>query len=348
MNDTSGEWRGWIADSYRALLHCDLAADGDLDDAPRAILCHRLGDDPVFVYANRFAQRLWERPWAQFVGRPSRLTAPPEARTQRSGALSGNPVATGYSGERVSATGRRFLIRDATIWPVSDGGGRVVGQAATFSQWEPLDRDLLEVLATTPAQVRAAVAAGADRIELCVDYEAGGTTPPPDLIRAAVADTADAGVGVMVMIRPRGGDFVYSDAEIRTMQRSIDAAVTAGASGLVFGCLTPDGVVDEAATRRLLAVAPGVPVTFHRAVDVSRDPVTAALTAFDLGCDRVLTSGGADTVIEGWPTIRAIVERAPATATVLAGSGVRRSNVDRLRELTGVVEVHASGAYFDT
>ena len=150
----------------------------------------------------------------------------------------------------------------------------------------------------------------------------------------------------MVMIRPRGGDFVYSDTEVLTMERSIEAAVTAGCSGLVWGCLTAAGAVDRVLTRRLLGVAPGVPVTFHRAVDVSTDPVAAALTAFDLGCTRVLTSGGAATASQGAEVITAIVRRSPVGTTVLAGGGVRSSNAARLREHTGVTEVHASAAYF--
>lgn len=342
----SNGWQRWIVDSYQSQTGLALAAGQDIYRAPQAVLCHRLGPDPLFVYANQFAQRLWERPWDQFVGLPSRLTAPPGARQDRADALSGNQLATGYSGERISATGRRFRIRDATIWPVSDDSGEVVGQAATFSQWVPVERDLLEILATTAPGVRSAIAAGADRIELCVDYEAGGTTPPIDLIHEAVADTTDAGVGVMVMIRPRGGDFVYSDTEVLTMERSIEAAVTAGCAGLVWGCLTPEGVVDRAVARRLMGVAPEVPATFHRAVDVSTDPVAAALAAFGLGCDRVLTSGGAPTALQGADVIADIVRRAPATGTVLAGSGVRHSSAARVRELTGVTEVHASAAYF--
>lgn len=346
MSGTDSRWRAWIADSYRALLQSDLTSDGDLDAAPRAILCHRAGPDPLFVYANRFAQQLWERPWQGFVGRPSRMTAPPEARSQRAAALSDNRVATGYTGERVSATGRRFLIRDATIWPVSDDSGQVVGQAATFTRWDPLRRDLLEILATSPEAVRTAVERGADRIELCVDYDAGGLTPPVGLIGSAVAATGESGVGVMVMIRPRGGDFVYSSSELLTMQRSIETAVDNGAAGLVLGCLTQDGRVDRSQIRRLLAVAPGVPVTFHRAVDVSREPVAAALAAFDLGCTRVLTSGGAPTAPQGARVIADMVAACPTGCVVMAGAGVRRSNAQQVRQATGVSEVHASSAYF--
>lgn len=340
------EWERWIADSYCALLSRELAPAVDLYRAPMAVLCHRLSDDPLLVYGNEFVQHLWERPWSSLVGMPSRLTAPPEHRAPRSQALASNEVATGYSGERISATGRRFRIRDATIWPVADDAGTVVGQAATFQRYERLDRPLLEILATSAAQVKDAVEGGADRIELCADQDLGGTTPDAAVIRRSVEVTAPHSVAVMVKIRPRGGDFVYSRAEVAHMKRDIETALTAGASGLVFGCLTPDGQVDRTVTSELMAVASGVPVTFHRAVDVSADPVDAAMTAFDLGCLRVLTSGAAATAAQGTALIRRIVERAPSDVVVLAGGGVRTHNADQIRTATGVTEVHASQVYF--
>ena len=337
-------WQAWIAASCWALTGIDLGADPYLTD--RAVLCHRLGDDPLFVYANEFAQRLWERPWHTMIGLPSRLTAPPDHRSSRSGALSGNDVVTGYSGERISATGRRFVIHDATVWPVRDDDARLVGQAATFQHFERLELPLLEVLATSADEVAEAVRCGADRIELCVDYPAGGVTPPPELISAAVAATRESSVGVMVMIRPRPGDFVYSPSDIDVMRSAVDTAVTMGAAGVVAGCLTPGGGVDETATRRLVEAAQGVPVTFHRAVDDAADPVAAALTAFELGCARVLTSGGAPTAVEGVESIRRMVEAAPRDAIVMPGSGVRSGNAQELRTATGATELHASLKFF--
>ncbi len=341
MNET---WQRWIADSYRATVGGDLGPDPYRGQ--QAVLCHGTGPDPRFVYVNEFAQRLWERPWRSMVGMPSRWTAPPHLRSERAGALSGNEVASGYAGERVSATGRRFVIRDATIWPVRDDAGTAVGQAATFREYERLDGPLLEILATTPAEVARAVSLGADRIELCVDYPAGGTTPPVGLIREAVALTAEHSVGVMVMVRPRSGDFVYSAAERDQMTSTIEEAVTAGAVGVVLGCLTAAGDVDERALRVLRAAAAGVPVTFHRAVDEARDPAAAAAAAFAAGCDRVLTSGGAPTAPEGVAVIRRMAHGAPPGAIVMAGSGVRAGNADAVRADTGVRELHASLSYF--
>ncbi len=343
---TRQSWERWIADSYSALLGRELTPGGELYSAPMAVLCHRVSDDPLFVYGNEFSQRLWERPWSSFVGMPSRLTAPPEHRGPRSQMLAANQVATGYSGERISATGRRFQIHDATVWPVTDDAGVVVGQAAAFHRYQRLDQPLLEVLATSAAQVAEAVERGADRVELCADYDLGGTTPDLRLVRRTVDLTRRRSIGVMVMIRPRGGDFVYSRSEVDGMKRSIEAAIDAGASGLVFGCLTRDGRLDRTLTAELMSVAPGVPVTFHRAVDASVDPVAAALAAFDLGCLRVLTSGAADTAPRGSATIRRIVELAPSGAVVLAGGGVRADNAEQVRAAAGVTEVHASMSYF--
>ena len=132
------DWPSRIAASYRALIGGELGPD--LDTADRAILAHALGDDPRLVYVNAFAERLWERPRRTFLGMPSRRTAPPEARSERAGALAPIGVVTGYAGERIAATGRRFVIRDATVWPVLDEAGEVVGQAATFDRFDQIGR----------------------------------------------------------------------------------------------------------------------------------------------------------------------------------------------------------------
>jgi hypothetical protein len=113
-----------------------LATAGSLYEAPFVVLCHDTAADPRFVYANRTAQRLWERDWHDFIGWPSRFTAPPEERAERSQALAHDTVVRGYSGIRVSRSGRRFRINGATVWPVTDPTGVLVGQAATFSHWE--------------------------------------------------------------------------------------------------------------------------------------------------------------------------------------------------------------------
>lgn len=322
------DWSRLVNDSYR------IATGSDLPQQPA--LAH--GADHRITWVNDAAARLWERSPQRFVGIPSRWTALPDDRTARAHALAGEGVIRGYSGVRVSATGRRFVIEDATIWPVLRDA-HVVGQAATFASWRPVPRILIEVLCTSMAEVTAALAAGADRIELCVAPEVGGVTPPTDLIREAVPAAAEAGVGVMVMIRPRGGDFVYSAGEADQMRASIADATSAGAGGVVLGCLGCDGRVDTALTAELVALADG-PVTFHRAIDETPDCVVAARQVADLGCDRILSSGGAPTARDGIAALAAMTAAVPVT--VMAGSGLTPDLVGPLVAATGVSEVHGS------
>lgn len=129
------DWARRVAASYLRAVGEPLADPRSLMDDPRVILAHEGSHDPVLVFANRAAQRLWEH---DLVGMPSRLTAPPEARAERAQALAGPGVVRGYSGVRISATGRRFRILDATVWPVWDDDGTVVGQAAMFAATEPV------------------------------------------------------------------------------------------------------------------------------------------------------------------------------------------------------------------
>lgn len=131
-------WPLRITTSYRNLLGAELCSPADLYGLAAVVLCHDTAADPVFVYANRAAQALWERSWDDFIGWPSRLTAPPSERASRAAALAADGVVQGYSGVRVSRTGRLFRIHDATVWTVADEQGRVCGQAATFSRVTPL------------------------------------------------------------------------------------------------------------------------------------------------------------------------------------------------------------------
>lgn len=131
------DWAALIVNSYAASVGSDLCAPTQLYDLPAVVLCHDASGDPVFVYANRAAQTLWERSWEQFIGWPSRLTAPESERAERASALASGDVVFGYSGVRISATGRLFRIHDATVWTVTDDG-LVVGQAATFDRVSPV------------------------------------------------------------------------------------------------------------------------------------------------------------------------------------------------------------------
>lgn len=184
----------------------------------------------------------------------------------------------------------------------------------------------------------ASVAGGARRLELCAHLEVGGTTPDPGLVAAVVAAVP---VPVFAMVRPRGGGFVYGDAEIEAMVRDIRLMRAAGAHGLVFGVLRPDRTLDDAVMRRLLSHARPLPVTCHKAFDETPDLAAALGTLVTLGVDRVLTSGGRPTAAEGTAMIAALVARAGAAITVVAGGRVRADIVAALRRDTGISEVHA-------
>jgi len=184
----------------------------------------------------------------------------------------------------------------------------------------------------------ASVAGGARRLELCAHLEVGGTTPDPELVRAVVAAVP---VPVFAMVRPRGGGFVYGDAEVETMVRHIRAMRATGAHGLVFGALRSDRTLDDVVMRRLLSHARPLPVTCHRAFDDTADLTTALGTLVTLGVDRVLTAGGRPTAAEGTAMIAALVARAGDAITVVAGGRVRAAGVAALVRETGVSEVHA-------
>jgi copper homeostasis protein len=184
----------------------------------------------------------------------------------------------------------------------------------------------------------AAVAGGADRLELCANLDAGGTTPSSPLI-AAVREKVE--VPVVVMIRPRGGDFVYSEAELSQMYEDVAMARALGAAGVVLGVLDTFARLDLERTAALVEVAEELPVTFHRAIDQVPRRVVSIDALAALGVARVLSSGGAETASEGVDELRAMVERAADRLTVVAGGGVRASNAREIVERTGVTEVHA-------
>ncbi len=184
----------------------------------------------------------------------------------------------------------------------------------------------------------AAQAGGAHRIELCENLADGGTTPSVGMM-ALVREKLD--IAVNVMIRPRGGDFCYSDAEFAVMRRDAQAAKQAGVDGVVFGILRPDGSVDRDRCRALVEEIRPLSVTFHRAFDKTRDPFEALDDLLKLGVDRLLTSGHEPTAMQGKELIRQLQERAGNRIAIMAGSGI---NIDIAAELiaaTGVHEIHA-------
>jgi copper homeostasis protein len=197
---------------------------------------------------------------------------------------------------------------------------------------------LVEAAVDTLESALTAERAGTGRIELCASLSDGGTTPSAGLI-AAVRERCR--IPVFVLVRPRGGDFVYSDAEIGIMLRDIQLARSLGADGIVTGALDANAKIDVGKTRELVRVAKGLPVTFHRAFDYSASLAEALDQLIDAKVSRVLTSGGSNTALEGAPRISALVKQSAGRIAIVAGGGVRENNVREVITLTGVTEVHA-------
>ncbi|MGA1237279.1 MAG: copper homeostasis protein CutC [Limisphaerales bacterium] len=185
----------------------------------------------------------------------------------------------------------------------------------------------------------AAQKGGAQRVELCDNLMEGGTTPSLGMIRVLRPQLQ---IGLHVMIRPRGGDFLYSQSEYEVMQEDIRIAKEAKADGVVFGLLLPDGSIDLQRTRELIALARPLQVTFHRAFDMCREPREALDQLIAAGVDRLLTSGLEASCLEGAPMLAELQQRAANRIIIAAGGGITPRNVKRIVEATGVEEVHLS------
>ena len=199
---------------------------------------------------------------------------------------------------------------------------------------------LVEACVESPEAAVAAATGGAQRIELCANLAAGGTSPDSATLAACIAPLA---IPVFVMVRPRAGDFHYSDAEHARMVNEIRHAKDAGAGGIVTGALRRGGTVDEARMRGLIDAARPLPVTFHRAFDDCRDVERALETLIALGVTRVLTSGQPRRAApEGAARIANLVRLAAGRIGILAGGGINADNVAALVRASGVREVHLS------
>jgi copper homeostasis protein len=183
----------------------------------------------------------------------------------------------------------------------------------------------------------AAAEGGADRVELCSDLIEGGLTPSFGMLRVARRSVR---IGIMAMIRPRGGDFCYSESEFAAMDEDVEAAKESGADGIVLGLLNPDGAIDGDRTAALIQRARPLPVTFHRAFDMTRDPFEAIETLIALGADRVLTSGQEASVVEGLDLVAELVASSAGRIVVMPGGGITARNVERVIARTGAREVH--------
>lgn len=198
----------------------------------------------------------------------------------------------------------------------------------------------LEICIDDVAGLDACRDGGADRVELCAALDLGGLTPSPGLIAAA----ARSPLPVRAMIRPRAGNFCFSDAEIALMLDDIAAARAAGLSGVVLGAATADDRLDLATLARLVAAAGPLGKTLHRVVDTLHEPLLAVDQAIELGFDCILTSGGALRAEGGTDVIAAMVAQAAGRLDIMAGSGVRAANAADIRRLTGVAWLHSSCA----
>ena len=181
--------------------------------------------------------------------------------------------------------------------------------------------------------------AGAHRIELCENPFEGGTTPSYGLILEA---RKRLHIELYPMIRPRGGDFFYSEAEFEIMKSDILLCKRSGCDGAVIGILTANGKVDKSRCKILVELAYPMGVTFHRAFDRTEDPLEAIEDIIECGCERILTSGQKKTAIDGAEMIRELIQRADDRIIIMPGSGVRSDNVVILAETTGAVEFHTS------
>lgn len=197
----------------------------------------------------------------------------------------------------------------------------------------------LEICAFNLGSALIAQQSGADRIELCASPEEGGTTPSAGVIRAARENLR---IPLYPIIRPRGGDFLYSEEEFRVMLRDIDYCKQIGCNGVVIGMLLADGTVDKSRCSRLVEAAYPLGVTFHRAFDWAANPFEALEDIITIGCERILTSGQRPTAIEGAESIDEFVRQADDRIVIMPGSGVRLSNIIQLAELTGAAEFHTS------
>lgn len=208
---------------------------------------------------------------------------------------------------------------------------------------------VLEIAVDTLPDALSAVRHGADRLEVCSRLDLGGLTPPEEFVRTLRRDTQ---VPIFVMIRPRSGDFVYSEEELAEMERQVDRVKAWGAHGLVFGILRADETIDLERTRVLVDRAAPLPVTFHRAFDRCPDLEASAHALAEAGVKRILTSGGRASAEEGLEVLRVLNEEAGRHITILPGGGVRPGNIRRILDFTGVTEIHSaarnSQGEFDT
>lgn len=200
-----------------------------------------------------------------------------------------------------------------------------------------VDRPIIEICLESVESVIAAEKGGADRVELCSDLFEGGLTPTIGTVKTALKKS---NIKINAMIRPRGGDFCYSDEEFEVMKEDIKAFKETGINGIVFGILTPEGDIDVKRSKEIIELARPLAVTFHRAFDMTRDPYKSLEELIELGVDRVLTSGQEATVPEGADLLEELVQIAGDRIIVMPGCGITERNFPKLRAKIKAKEYH--------
>ena len=202
-------------------------------------------------------------------------------------------------------------------------------------------RSKIEICANSVESAVKAQEGGAYRVELCAGIPEGGTTPSFGDIR--MARQLLQKTKLHVIIRPRGGDFLYSQLELEIMLHDIKVARQLGADGVVFGCLTADGNVNVPAMKMLMNAVGDMNVTFHRAFDMCKNPKEALEQIIELGCTRILTSGQEANALKGVPLLKELIEQADGRIIIMPGCGINPSNILQIAEETGATEFHFSG-----
>ena len=197
----------------------------------------------------------------------------------------------------------------------------------------------IEICANSVASCVEAQKGGAYRVELCAGIPEGGTTPSYGEI---VVARMLLNIKLNIIIRPRGGDFLYSEVEHQAMLHDIEMAKKLGVNGVVIGCLTADGKVDMQRNKELIDAAKGMNVTFHRAFDMCKDPFESLEQIISLGCDRILTSGQQPTAIEGVSLLKELVAKANNRIIIMPGSGINENNIATIAKETNAQEFHFS------
>ena len=204
-----------------------------------------------------------------------------------------------------------------------------------------MNKPLIEACVDSYQSCVNATKGGADRLELCSHLIIGGCTPTLPVFKQVQRDCK--GVKINVLIRPRFGDFLYTEDEIEAMCEDIAMFRDLGANGVVIGALTPDGDLDIEVMKRMMACAGDMDVTLHRAFDMTRDPFKTLEEAIELGCKTILTSGQQSNVVEGKDLLKEVFEKAAGRIDIMAGCGVKKWNIQEIHDHTGIVVFHTTG-----